>query len=92
MDMKHDILTASVILPARKQGAHLFQTFYSQRTKSELALSEVTSAVSTSLQPYGPWPARLLWPRDSPGKNTGVGCHALLQGIFLTQGLNSYLL
>ena len=25
---------------------------------------------------------------DSPGKNTGVGCHALLQGIFLTQKLN----
>ena len=24
---------------------------------------------------------------DSPGKNTGVGCHALLQGIFPTQGL-----
>ena len=32
---------------------------------------------------------------DSPGKNTGVGCHgchALLQGIFLTQGSNSGLL
>ena len=28
---------------------------------------------------------------DSPGKNTGVGCHALLQGIFPTQGLNLYL-
>ena len=41
-----------------------------------------------SLQAYGPSPARLLCPRDSPGKNTGVGCHALLQGIFLTQGLN----
>ena len=27
-----------------------------------------------------------LW--DSPGKYTGVGCHALLQGIFLTQGWN----
>jgi len=26
-----------------------------------------------------------------PGKNTGVGCHFLLQGIFLTQGLNPYL-
>ena len=26
---------------------------------------------------------------DSPGKNTGVGCHALLQGIFPTQGLNT---
>ena len=29
---------------------------------------------------------------DSPGKNTGVGCHALLQGIFSTQGLNPSLL
>ena len=26
--------------------------------------------------------------RDAPGKHTGVGCHALLQGIFPTQGLN----
>ena len=25
---------------------------------------------------------------DSPGKNTGVGCHALLQEIFPTQGWN----
>ena len=33
-------------------------------------------------------PATLLCPWGSPGKNTGVGCHALLQGIFLTQGLN----
>ena len=31
-----------------------------------------------------------LW--DSPGKNTGVDCHALLQGIFLTQGSNPCLL
>ena len=36
--------------------------------------------------------ARLLCPWDSPGKNTGVGCHFLLQGIFLTQGLNLNLL
>ena len=26
---------------------------------------------------------------DSPGKNTGVSCHALLQGIFLTRGSNT---
>ena len=32
--------------------------------------------------------ARLLCPWDSPGKKTGVGCHAFLQGIFPTQGLN----
>ena len=34
----------------------------------------------------------LLSPWDSPGKNTGVGCHSLLQGIFLTQGSNPHLL
>ena len=37
-------------------------------------------------------PARLLCPWDSPGKTTGVGCHALLQGIFLTQGSNPCLM
>ena len=30
--------------------------------------------------------------RDFPGKNTGVGCQSLLQGIFPTQGLNLCLL
>ena len=46
----------------------------------------------TLLRPCGLQPARFLCPWDSPGKNTGVGCHALLQGIFLTQGLNPCLL
>ena len=40
------------------------------------------SVTSDSLQPHGLQPARLLCPWDSPGKNTGEGCHALLQGIF----------
>ena len=35
---------------------------------------------------------RLLCPRDSPGKNTRVGCHSLLQGIFPTQESNPHLL
>ena len=35
---------------------------------------------------------RLLWPWDAPGRNTGVSCHALLQGIFPTQGSNPHLL
>ena len=48
----------------------------------------VTSVVSDSLRPFGLWPARLLCPWNSPGKNTGVGCYALLQGIFPTRGLN----
>ena len=38
------------------------------------------------------WTAILLCPWDSPGKNTGMGCHFLLQGIFPTQGLNLHLL
>ena len=47
------------------------------------------SVVSNSVTPR---PARLLSPWNSPGKNTGVGCHSLLQGIFPTQGLNPGLL
>ena len=33
-----------------------------------------------------------LYPWNFPGKNTGVGCHSLLQGIFQTQGSNPHLL
>ena len=44
------------------------------------------SVVAGALRPHGLQPARLLCPWDSPGQNTGVGCHALLHGIFLTQG------
>ena len=36
--------------------------------------------------------ARFLCPWGFPGKNTGLGCYFLLQGIFLDQGLNLYLL
>ena len=41
-----------------------------------------------------PWTiaTRLLCPWDFPGKNTGGGCHFLLQGIFPTQGWNPRLL
>ena len=35
---------------------------------------------------------RLLCSQDSPGKNTGAGCHSLLQGIFPIQGSNLGLL
>ena len=43
------------------------------------AAATVTSVVSDSVRPHGQQPTRLLCPRDSPGKNTGVGCHILLQ-------------
>ena len=46
------------------------------------------SVVSSSLRLCGLQPARLFCPWDSPGNNTGMGCHALLQGIFPTRGSN----
>ena len=53
---------------------------------------QVASVMSDSLWPCGLWPSRLLCPWDSPGKNTGVCCHALLQGLFRTQALNPHLM
>ena len=41
--------------------------------------------MSNSLQPRAK-PARLIPPWNFSGKNTGVDCHFLFQGIFLTQG------
>ena len=43
--------------------------------------------MSDSLRPYGSWPARLLCPWYSPGKNTGVGCHFLIQGDLPDPGI-----
>ena len=45
------------------------------------------SVMSISLRPCGLQPARLLCPWSSPGKNTGVGSHSLLQGIFPNPGI-----
>ena len=50
------------------------------------------SVMSNSFRPYGLWSARFLSPWDSPGKNTRVSCHSLLQGVFPTQGSNPCLL
>ena len=50
------------------------------------------SVMSNSLQPHGLQAAKILFPWDFSGKNTGTGCHFLLQGIFLTQGSNPHLM
>ena len=42
--------------------------------------------MSNSFQPHGLLPTRLLCPWNFPGKDIGVGCHFLYQGIFLSQG------
>ena len=51
------------------------------------------SVMSSSFQLHGLEPIWFLCPWDSPGKNTGVGCHDFFfQGIFATQRLNPHLL
>ena len=51
-----------------------------------LVLTISHSVVSDSLWPHGLWPARLC-PQGFSGKNTGVGCQALLQGNLLNPGI-----
>ena len=54
------------------------------RDNKEMCLNDK----SDSFWPYGLWSAHIFCPWDSLGKKTGVGCHALLQGIFRSQGSN----
>ena len=61
-------------------------------------LDSITNSMNVNLsklqeivEDRGAW-YRLLYPGDFPGMNTGVGCHALLQGIFTSQGSNLCLL
>ena len=63
-----------------------------KKKKSRAHSTYACSVTSDCLRPHGRQPVRLLCPWDSPDKNTGVCCHALLQGIFLTQGWNPRLL
>ena len=60
-----------------------------------MCMSEWVKSLSHVRLSVSPWTVactRLLCPWDFLGKNTGVGCHFLLQGIFLTQGSNPGLL
>ena len=60
--------------------------------KNMCAMCQDASVVHNSLRLCELKPAGLLCPWDSPGKNTGVRCHAFLQGIFLTQASKLHLL
>ena len=60
--------------------------FRSVHVSNQIVCS-VTSVVSDYLGLSGLQPVRLLCPWDSPGKITGVACHAFLQGIFPDPGI-----
>ena len=61
-------------------GITLYQIEHCVRCN--VCMCAVPRVMSPLLQPHGLWLTRLLCPWNSPGKNTGVGFHFLLQGIF----------
>ena len=71
---------------------HMFYLCFCLKTPCWIYVCISHSVVSDSLWPHGLGPTRLLCPWDSPGKNTGMDCHFLLQGIFPIQGSNLDLL
>ena len=79
-----EIITDSVMLSGSTRHLELLFIFVASFLKGK----KEVSVMSDSLQPHRLWPARLLCPWGSPGKNTGVGCHSFLQGLFPTQGSN----
>ena len=89
----HGIFQARVL----EWGVIAFSVWYLSKSiiwafSNYSCMSSVCSVSSDSLWPHGLSSARLLCPWDSPDKNTGVGCHSLLQGIFPTQESNLGLL
>ena len=81
-------------LISNKPSEYLFYCFVKQLWKLlwiVLVVIEHLLTASQALYMRYP-PTRLLCPCDFPGKNTEVGCHFLLQGIFPPQGSNPHLL
>ena len=71
---------------------HFLAWVKSRNLKTSVVPCLVTQSCSTLCNPMDCSPPGSSIHGDSPGKTTGVGCHALLQGIFRTQGSNPCLL
>ena len=83
LQVQHDTLKLFIHLPLNWRRIFIYE-------KVVLLFSH--SVMSSSLQHLRLQPVRPFYPWDCPGKNTGVGCHFLLQGIFPIQGSNPCLL
>ena len=79
------LLIHSVSLPPCSSWKDWQPELYPPGSRLERSLEKltaaVTSVVSDSVWPHRCQPIRLPRPWDSPGKNTGVGCHFLLQSM-----------
>ena len=84
------ILNQGVIFLFPYKVRSLFNRKREASTKSCRAWSfRILWSESRSVVSDASWPHGLYSPWNSPGQNTGVGSHSLLQGIFPTQGSNS---
>ena len=86
--LKFWVVAKGPISPVTSQ----IRSWHVQRNMHAVGMCSVASVMSDSLRPHELQFSRLLGPRDPPGKNSGVGGCAFLQGIFLTQGLKPSLL
>ena len=77
-------------LKARLDYTVLTSKDSSRRTR-ECASPDGGGLVAKSCDSCNPIACQAPLPWDSPGKNTGMGYHFLLQGIFLSQGWNLHL-
>ena len=73
------------LLPSERAQKKKKKTNSAGGDESEVKVLVAQSCL-TFCNPVNCSPTKLLCPWDSPGKNTGVGSHSLLQGIFPTQG------
>ena len=87
--IKTFLLVYSIIWDSHVQLTHVYTYIY---IFSLLYMCVCANSLQSCLTLCEPMPARLLCSWHFTGKNTGAGCHALLQGIFPTQGSNSCLL
>ena len=70
----------------------LWKIGFSKSSPGSICMHTKFSVMPDYLRPCGLQQVNLLCPQDSPGKNSGVGCHTLLQAIFPTQESNPHLL
>ena len=88
-----DLCTGYMVIPTVFKKKKKEPYTYAMRTSLVRMLCVCAQSLSPVLcSPMNCKPARLLCPLDFPGKNIGVCCHFLLQGIFPTQGTNLCLL
>ena len=69
----------NIMVTTNQKHATDSHTHTLNRTQAYYYYYYIASVVSDSMRPNGRQPTRLPCPWDSPGENTGVGCHVLLQ-------------